>query len=252
MSEQSVKRVCLWSGPRNVSTALMYSFAQRADTRVVDEPLYAHYLTQSGADHPGRDVVLASQDPRGARVIEQVVLGSCDRPVLFCKMMAHHLLGLERAFLARTENVLLVRDPREMLPSLQQQIPQAKLADTGLAVQSALFEELCARGRPPLVLDAESLLSEPERVLRELCARLGLAFDPHMLRWERGPRPEDGVWAPYWYHNVHRSKGFLPFEKKRQPFPAELEPLYAQCAPYYRALAAHALRGGAAPLPVRP
>ncbi|MCZ6816928.1 MAG: sulfotransferase family protein, partial [Planctomycetota bacterium] len=114
----TVKRICLWSGPRNVSTAIMYAFARRSDTRVVDEPLYGHYLRVSGADHPGRDEVLVDMDCDGQRVIRDVVFGPCDRSVLFLKQMAHHLMEMDTSFLSRTINVLLIRDPREMLPSL--------------------------------------------------------------------------------------------------------------------------------------
>ncbi len=237
-------RICLWSGPRNVSTALMYAFAQRPDTRVVDEPLYAHYLAHSGADHPGRETVLASQENDGEKVVREQVLGPADRPVLFFKMMAHHLRGLKRDFLRQTHNVLLVRDPREMLPSLVQQIPDAKLSDTGLALQSELYAELVQLGKPAPVLDAEELLTDPESVLRDLCQRLGIAFDARMLAWESGGRPEDGVWAPFWYHQVHRSTGFVPFQKKIEPFPEQLQPLLAQCMPHYAMLRPRAIRAG--------
>jgi hypothetical protein len=220
----------------------MYSFAQRPDTRVVDEPLYAHYLRVSGARHPGRDEVLAAQDSDGERVVREVVLGPCDRPVLFLKQMAHHLGGLRRDFLGQTVNVLLVRDPREMLPSLVHQIPWPSLPDTGLRIQADLLEELESRGQEPAVVDARCLLQDPPRVLRELCARLYLPFLPEMLSWPGGPRPEDGVWAPHWYQNVHRSTGFEPYRPKESPFPAALEPLLRECTPYYERLAARAIR----------
>lgn len=234
-------RIQLWSGPRNVSTALMYSFAQRADTRCVDEPLYAHYLRTSGAQHPGRDEVLRAQVNDGERVVREQLMAPSDAPVLFFKQMAHHLLGLERGFLSQCANVLLTRDPREMLPSLVNQIPNPTLADTGYAVQSGLLDELRARGQTPPVLDAAALLSDPRGVLSELCRRLGLEFDPAMLAWESGPRPFDGVWARHWYHNVHRSRGFEPFAPKSAPFPRELEPLLAECRPHYERLRSAAI-----------
>ncbi|MHC4862396.1 MAG: sulfotransferase-like domain-containing protein [Planctomycetota bacterium] len=231
-------RICLWSGPRNVSTALMYSFAQRPDTRVVDEPLYAHYLERTGAPHPGREEVLAAQESDGRRVVSDVILGPCDRPVLFLKQMAHHLVDLDRAFLERTENVLLVRDPREMLPSLVQNVPDPTLRDTGLEMQAALLDELRALGREPPVLDARELLLDPEGVLERLCATLGLEFSPEMLAWEPGPRPEDGA---HWYANVHVSRGFVPYRPKTEPFPERLEPLLAASRPCYERLRALAV-----------
>lgn len=235
-------RVNLWSGPRNVSTALMYSFAQRADTRVVDEPLYAHYLRVSGADHPGRAEVLARQDADGERVVRDVVLGPCDRPVAFFKQMAHHLVGIDRAFLASCANVILTRDPREMLPSLRENIARPGLADTGYAAQTVLLAELRAIGQDSPVIDAREILLDPRGVLSELCARLGIAFDEAMLSWTPGPRPEDGVWAPHWYASVHRSSGFLPYRPKSDPFPRELEPLLEECRPHYERLRAAAIR----------
>ena len=230
-------RINVWSGPRNVSTALMYSFAQRADTRVVDEPLYAHYLRASGAAHPGRDEVLAAQENDARRVIDDVILGPCDRPVLFLKQMTHHLVAeIPRDFLRRTANVLLVRDPEQMLPSLAESLGRPTMRDTGFAMQSDLLRELRAIGQVPPVLDARELLLDPEGVLRELCGRLGIPFDSAMLSWEPGPRPEDGVWAPHWYRSVHRSTGFLPYREKTAPFPAELRPLLDECRPHHERL----------------
>ncbi|MEE8278326.1 MAG: sulfotransferase family protein [Thermoanaerobaculia bacterium] len=235
-------RVCLWSGPRNVSTALMYSFAQRSDTRVVDEPLYAHYLRVSGVEHPGREAVLAAHDSNGERVVRRVVLGPCDRPVLFLKQMAHHLVGLERGFLDQTANVLLIREPSEVLRSLIRQIARPRLADTGLAVQAELFDELRRRGQDPPVLDARELLLNPRSVLERLCGRLGLAFDEAMLSWPAGPKPEDGVWASHWYQNVHRSTGFQPYRPKTEPLPEELSSLLEDCRPFYEKLHRVAVR----------
>ena len=238
----AVRRVCLWSGPRNVSTALMYSFAQRSDTHVVDEPLYAHYLRVSGARHPGRGDVLAAQDADGERVVRGIVLGPCARPALFLKQMAHHLVALDLQFMRETANVLLTRDPEQMLPSLIHQIPQPTLTDTGLARQCALLDMLEDWGRPAAVLDSRELLLDPASVLRQLCLRLNLDFQPSMLAWPRGPKPYDGVWAPHWYRNVHRSTGFQPYRPKQESFPNFLRPLLAACRPYYERLLERAVR----------
>ena len=237
-------RINLWSGPRNVSTALMYSFAQRADTRVVDEPLYGHYLRVSGAGHPAATEVMAAVDCDGERVVREVVLGPCDRPVLFLKQMAHHLVELDRGFLAETANVLLIRDPSEVLRSLRHQLPEPRLADTGVAVQAALCDRLAALGQQPPVVDSRLLLEDPAEVLAALCRRLGIDPDPAMLSWPAGGRPEDGVWAPHWYANVHRSTGFQPYRPKSGPFPDELRPVLEECRPHYRRLLDRALRAG--------
>lgn len=232
----------MWSGPRNVSTALMYAWRQRSDTRVLDEPLYGHYLRVTGAPHPGRDEVLAAMDTDGDRVVREVLLGPVGADVLFVKNMAHHLAGLDRAPLAPLVHALLTRDPREMLPSLSVQVPEPTLRDTGLAEQVELLETEPGAGRDPVVLEARELLRDPRGVLREACRRFGLPFEDAMLSWPAGPKPEDGVWAPHWYASVHRSTGFAPYHPKEESFPERLEPLLEECLPLYERLAEHAIR----------
>ena len=235
-------RFSLWSGPRNVSTALMYSFAQRTDTVVVDEPFYAHYLKVTGLDHPGRDVVLAGQENDINKVIEEVIFGAYERELLFMKQMAHHLVQVDHAFLADTVNGLLIRDPSEVLRTLPHQIPVPKLEDTALPQQVALHQELVALGQNPPIVDARDLLTDPPGVLAALCQAIGVSFQETMLTWAPGGRPEDGVWAPYWYENVHRSNGFMRYHPKSEPFPPELEPLLEECRQYYDYLYARAVR----------
>jgi hypothetical protein len=221
----------------------MYSFAQRSDTRVVDEPLYGHYLHVSGADHPGAAEVMAVMDTDGNRVVREVVLGPCNKPVLFMKQMAHHLIDLDMAFLSQTVNVLLVRDPAEMLPSLNIQLSEPILRDTGLAFQSQLLQDWRSQGQEPPVLEARELLLDPPGVLRQLCERLAIPFEEAMLHWSPGARPEDGIWAKYWYHNVQTSTGFQPYRPKTEPFPDHLRPLLDECRPHYEILYEAAIKG---------
>ena len=237
-----ILRLNIWSGPRNVSTALMYSFAQRSDTCVVDEPLYGHYLRVSGAKHPGANEVMAHMDCDGETAIRNVVLGPCHRPVLFVKQMAHHLVEIDRDFFKRTHNILLVRAPVDMLPSLANQLKNPTLRDTGYKMQAELLRTFHAIGQKYPVLDARELLKNPQYVLAKLCEALNLAFDPEMLAWKAGPRPEDGIWAKHWYHNVHKSTGFEPHRPKPDPFPDRLRPLLNTCQPYYDQLYAHAIK----------
>ncbi len=241
-------RVALWSGPRNISTALMYSFAQRADTTVVDEPLYAHYLSRTHADayHPGSAEVLATQNNSGAEVIADIFLGEVATPVLFLKNMTHHLVDLDWSFMAEMVNVILTRDPVEMLPSYAKQIPNPSLADTGYAEHLRVLEYLHDLGRDPIVLDGKQVLLNPRGVLQTLCQRIGIPFDAAMLSWPAGPRPEDGSWAPYWYASVHRSTGFQPYKPKTTPFPDRLRPLLAECQPLYKQVSALAIQANSA------
>ena len=241
-----MKAICLWSGPRNVSTALLYSFAQRADTRVVDEPLYGHFLRVTGTSHPGREEVLAAVDCDGNRVMRGLLAVSPANPeVLFMKQMAHHLVELDMGFLAKTCNVFLIRDPQQMLPSLTNQLPQAGLVDTGLKTQWLLYEELVEKGQSPAIIDSRELLLDPPGVLSRLCGQLEIQYTDDMLSWTAGPREEDGVWARYWYHAVHKSTGFSPYVRKNE-FPEHLSPLLAECAPWYDKLFEHAIRANVA------
>ncbi len=234
-------KLSVWSGPRNVSTALMYSFRQRSDTLVVDEPLYGHYLTVSGAEHPGEDEVLEVMDRDAGRVVEETILGPCERPVHFFKNMAHHLVGMDRGFLARVTNVLLIRDPEEMLPSLVNQIPRPVLRDTGLQQQVEILDLTLRSGTEPITLDARDLLTDPPGVLERVCGRVGIPFEEGMLRWPAGPKPEDGVWAKHWYAGVHASTGFQAYRAKTDPFPESLIPLLEECAPRYEQLRRYAV-----------
>jgi len=222
----------------------MYSFRQRPDTVVVDEPLYGHYLRTTGAEHPGIGEVLETMESDGERVVREVILGPCERPVHFFKNMAHHLVGLDRGFLSGITNVLLIRDPEEMLPSLAEQLPEPTLRDTGLDRQAEILEVVLGRNEKPVVLDARELLLDPAGVLAQVCERLGIPFDGAMLRWPAGPKPEDGVWAEHWYGSVHASTGFAPYKPKAGRFPQRLEPLLGECRPLYEGLRGYAITAG--------
>ncbi len=232
----------LWSGPRNVSTALMYSFAERPDTAVIDEPLYGHFLRVTGTLHPGRDEVLNTVNCDGDDVMANI-LGNppADVDVLFMKQMAHHLTDLDVSFLSKTENIFLIRDPREMLPSLTIQLPHARLVDTGLKLQWELFERLRTMGQNPAIIDSVLPHGNPPSVLENLCVHLGIDYSDCMLTWEAGPRVEDGIWAKHWYHAVHKSTGFAPYVSKTD-FPEYLQSLLDDCKPWYDKLFARALR----------
>lgn len=221
----------------------MYSFAQRTDTKVIDEPLYGPYLIRTGVDHPGREELLEALDLEVSTCLDRFVTREYDVPVLFIKNMAHHLEGIQdHSFLKELTNIFLIRDPRQMLPTLIKQIPHPTLLDTAYERQYQLFEELSSSGKEPFVLDSKELLLNPKGVLSQVCDRLGIPFTESMLRWEPGPRPEDGPWAPHWYHNLHTSTGFQPYVHKTDPFPEFLHALLHKCEPYYDHLYKHALK----------
>lgn len=235
-------RINSWSGPRNVSTALMRSFSRRADTRAVDEPLYGHYLKTTGAPHPGRDELVQILQTNADTVINEVILGPCDRGVLFLKQMVHHLTpDVDLSFLDECVNVMLIRDPAEVISSLVNQLPDPTPRDVGLERQVTLFRDLCRRGQEPPVLDARGLLSDPEGVLGELCNRVGIGWDLAMLSWPPGPQPEDGPWSKYWYDNVQRSTGFEPYRPKGVTIPPHCNQLLAASRAHYEELLEHAI-----------
>lgn len=236
-SFDGITRICLWSGPRNISTTLMYSFAQRKDTKVFDEPLYAYYLSNSPAVdyHPGASDVLKSLNQNGDEIVG-MMMGAHDHPVVFFKNMTHHLLDLKRDFMADVVNVILTRDPKEMIPSFAKVIEQPTIDDIGYRLHSELVDYFEANSIPYFVLDSKKLLLDPKKVLTEFCDLINIEFDESMLSWEKGARPEDGVWAKYWYDNVHRSTGYLAYKPKTEPFPAHLEGLLEECRPHYERL----------------
>lgn len=232
----------LVSGPRNVSTALMYSFAQRSDTVVSDEPFYAVYLSKSGAIHPGAEEVLQSL-PGDERTARAQLTRAIDRPVLFVKNMAHHMEVLDDPFLPGARNIFLIRDPRLILASYAAVIERPVMRDIGVAYQYALFTRLLDAGEDPVVLDSGLLLNDPVAVLAKLCARCGIAFEQRMAHWPPGPKAYDGVWAPHWYANVHRTTGFeSPSNIAARPLPPHLGALHQEARYFYEKLLPFSLK----------
>lgn len=237
------KHICLWSGPRNISTALMYAFAQREDTRVVDEPLYAHYLSsypEAQKYHPGTDDILNSMENDGGKVIE-TMLNSNEKPVMFYKHMIHHLLGLQKEFMHKTINIILTRDPVDMLPSFDKVIPNAQINDVGYKLHMDLLQFFESNEIPFVVVDSKQVLINPEKALRSICKFANIPFDSKMLQWQPQKRKEDGVWAKYWYGSVHKSSKFMDYKPKTDPFPEHLRPLLSECKKYYKELLKHAI-----------
>lgn len=236
------RRINLWSGPRNISTALMYSFAQRHDTKVFDEPLYAHYLKTTGIIHPGTADILRSQENDGEKIVASLILGYNEEPVLFFKQMTHHLIDLDMEFLEKTYNILLIRDPKNVLNSYSKVIEKPTLEDIGIKQSFELFSFLESKGYHYFIIDSAQILKDPETALTKICSACDIQFDKAMLKWEKAARPEDGIWAKYWYANVHNSTGFQTYQEETIDLPDHLNPIYLQAKVYYDALIRHTIK----------
>ena len=239
-------RLAMWSGPRNISTAMMRSWGSRPDATVCDEPLYAHYLLMT-ADrrHPGYDETLAHHDTDLASMIRWLT-GPIpqEKQIFYQKQMAHHLLpGVELEWIDGLTSAFLIRDPREMLTSLLEFLPTPRVEDTGLPQQVALFERIRSRtGLTPAVLDAADVLRHPRRMLALLCDAVDAPFREEMLEWAPGPRETDGAWAPFWYAKVYETTTFAPYKPKEEEVPERLADVLAECERLYRRLYEHRLR----------
>jgi hypothetical protein len=231
------RRIAMWSGPRNISTAMMRSWGSRRDTSVCDEPLYAHYLLVTGKKHPGADEIIAHYETDWQKIVRWLtgpVPG--DKTVFFQKHMAHHLLApIDRAWLDQVTNCLLIRHPREVLASYLrvEEAPEPRLEDLGLPQQSEIFELARTRGVTPPIVDAKDVLKDPRRMLELLCDAVGVRFDEAMLSWPAGIRQTDGIWAKYWYDSVARSTSFEPYRAKDEVVPSHLSALYQRSLEYY-------------------
>ena len=240
MSQDQTTRICLWSSPRNISTALMYSFAQRNDTRVVDEPFYGFYLSHTDAReyHPGSKEIVRTMENDGNEVIK-MILGPHDRPVVFFKNMTHHMLNLDMSFTKDVVNILLTRSPLEMISSFSKVVENPGMNDVGYQDQVDLLDLLKQSGATYMVIDSRDILLNPKKALSHICEKAGIEFQPSMLTWKAGALKEDGIWAKYWYENVHKSTGFEPFIQKEVLIPKELRPLAEQCQQLYEYLKLH-------------
>lgn len=241
-------RIAMWSGPRNISTAMMRSFENRPDTLVIDEPFYACYLKETGREHPGRELILKEQPTHWQAVVDDLLAPlPADRTILYQKHMSHHMLPtMGRDWMAHIRNAFLIRDPRLMVRSYAKARAEVSLEDLGVRQELEIFREVADRlGTPPPVIDSAEVLAAPKEKLAVLCASLGIPFHAAMLSWPRGPRPSDGVWAPWWYKGVEVSTGFAPPEGADEDgeiaLPDHLQRIADQAMPAYDELKQYAL-----------
>ena len=200
----------MWSGPRNLSTAMMYAFGNRVDTAIVDEPYYGAYLHHSGVEHPMNAEVLSSLPHEPEAISAYVTSPVPDGlKIWYQKQLTHHMLPqFSLDWVAQQKNVFLIREPARVIASYERKRETLALEDLGFLQQKRIYDYCVALGQSPIVLDSDDILADPPAMLAALCAELGIAFDSAMLSWTAGPRAEDGVWAAHWYDAVHRSTGF--------------------------------------------
>jgi hypothetical protein len=245
-------RLAVWSGPRNISTAMMRAWENRGDCTVVDEPLYAHYLAHTGLDHPGREAVIAAGETDWRKVAAWLTGPVPEgRAIWYQKHMTHHLLPhIAREWLGGLTHVFLIRDPREVLLSYVKSRPNVTAEDIGVLQQLEIFEYVRrVTGVSPPVIDAGEFLKAPEAHLRALCGTLDIPFTPRMLSWPPGSRASDGVWAPHWYDAVLRSTGFEPYRHRDQHVPRRFQDIVSEVMPAFDAIFERRLVPPSAPRP---
>ena len=234
----------MWSGPRNISTAMMRSWGNRSDTIVVDEPFYAFYLKETGIKHPGAEEVIAQGETDWRKVVELCRrYASPARTIFYQKQMTHHLLPeVSRHWLREVTNCFLIRDPAKVIASYMKKNPEPELKDLGFMQQAEIFDFVRSQtDSPPPVIDADDVSRDPERMLRLLCDAVGVEFFNAMLSWPPGPRDTDGIWAKYWYAEVERSTGFQTYRERKIEIPGNLREIEQRCRECYEKLYRHRL-----------
>jgi hypothetical protein len=236
-------RIAMWSGPRNISTAMMRAWGNRSDTVVIDEPFYGYYLKQTGLDHPGANEVIAVMEPDWRKIVTELtgpIPGG--KNIFYQKQMTHHLLPeVSRDWLMQMTNCFLIRDPAEVIASYLKKNDAPRLEDLGFVQQLEIFD-LVRERQLPIVIDADDVLRDPERMVRLLCDAVEVEFQSAMLSWPAGRRNTDGVWAKYWYAEVERSTSFAPYRKREVVVPEHLGEVHERCREIYERLYCQRLR----------
>ena len=244
MPQTKIVRIAMWSGPRNISTAMMRAWGNRSDSVVIDEPFYAYYLKATGKKHPDADEVIATGETDWRKVVVRLTGPvPSGKSIFFQKQMAHHLLPeVDREWLSGVTNCFLIRDPRDVIASYIKKQEDPTVDDLGFAQQTEIFQWVRGRtGTAPPVIDARDVLENPKRILELLCDAVGVEFMESMLSWPPGLRETDGIWAKHWYGEVARSTSFLPYRPKREAVPHRSREIYERCRECYDRLYEHRL-----------
>jgi hypothetical protein len=243
-TSQTPIRIAMWSGPRNISTAMMRAWGNRGDTVVIDEPFYAYYLKATGIEHPGADEVIATGDTDWRKVVEQLTGPIANsKQIFFQKQMTHHLLPeIDREWLGAVTNCFLIRDPREVIHSYIKKREDPALEDLGFVQQAEIFDFVRTRTEAiPPVVDAKDVLQNPERTLRLLCKAVGVEFSESMLSWPPALRHTDGIWAKHWYGEVAKTTSFQPYRPTQHEVPERFREICDLCHRHYERLYAYRL-----------
>lgn len=236
--------IAMWSGPRNISTAMMRSWGSRSDTFVIDEPFYAHYLQHTNYPHPDADKIIAHYETDWQVVVESITSSiPCDKQIYYQKHMTHHILDhMDKSWMLPLTNCFLIRDPRRMILSFTKVIPNPTVDQMGLRQQVDIFEYIHSKtGKVPPVIQSKDVLLNPLDTLSRLCDVLDVPFDKAMLSWEKGRRETDGIWADHWYASVEDSTEFMPYQEDNRPIPDYLQPLLEECQDMYAIMQQHCI-----------
>ena len=236
-------KIAVWSGPRNLSTAMMYSFSNRADCTAVDEPFYAYYLKQTGKLHPMYDRIIQSQVTQPKAIIAQLTGDNPEQAkIYYQKHMTHHMLPeLSLDWAQQLHNIILIRHPARVIASYNNKVTQISVEDVGVLRQHQIYRQLCALGTKPLIIDSDTILQKPERALQNLCRAIGIPFDNNMLLWHKGGSRYDGIWAKHWYDAIWSSTGFVPSSRPLPQLQGESAAICQQLTPTYLELKQQAM-----------
>jgi hypothetical protein len=231
-------RIAMWSGPRNISTAMMRSWENRSDTQVVDEPFYAFYLHKTRSPHPCFEEILQSQSDNYSQVVSELTKATSNSNIQYQKQMTHHMLdGIDLTWSKQLQHCFLIRDPAQVVNSYTNSRGVCSVEDIGIKRQFELYQDISQiSGQDIPIIDSNDVLKNPERVLKLLCEKLGVAFMPAMLNWPQGSRISDGVWAKHWYKNVDNSSGFSPYSAQHLQLNDKQLSVVNQVQPFYQQL----------------